>query len=223
MSMGGGGGSAPKKPTFKPVDIDKTAALAKDYDVSAYERSDADFAARHPELVSARNKTIGDATNQLGGDIGDMTRSALLTSGLRPEASSMNGGNEFKTSRNAGMPILAKEKRDRTYFERLLGENPMRSTFSGADAVRIALGNTGNVNALNSALYTSRVDQYTHDQAQAGQNTLAMANLFSGAAANFAKYYNQPQPGSVYIDPYNSVYSTPPYGYYVRTGTGARG
>lgn len=211
MSLGGGGGDAKKPPKFIPVDIDKTAALAKDYDVAAYDRSDADFAARHPELVSARKSTITDAGKQLGGDIGDQTRSALMSSGLGGEATAMNGGNTFKTAKNLGVPILAKEKRDRNYFERLLAENPQRSTFSGADAVRIALGNTGNQNAMNSTLFQSRVDQYARDQAQAGQNIGAYANLFSGAAANFAKYYNQPAPGSVYIDPYNSVYNQNSY------------
>lgn len=219
--MGGGGKSA-TPPKFVPVDIPKTASLATDYDVAAYNASDADFAARHPELVTGRDSTIADAAKQLGGNLGDKEMSALVASGLGSEGGKISTGNQFKTSRSSGQTILAKEQRDRNYFERILTQNPMRSTFSGADAVRIALGNTGNQNALNSSLFQSRVDQYNTQQQQAGQNIGAYANLFSGAAANFSKYYNQPQPGSVYIDPYNSVYNVAPYGY-VGTGSGARG
>jgi hypothetical protein len=223
MSFGGGSSSAAAPPTFTPVDINSTAKLATQYDTAAYARSDADFAQRHPELVSARNSTIADASKQLTGNIGDIATGALATAGLTPEAAGMNTGNEFTSSRSSGDPITAKEGRDRNYFETLLAANPARSSFSGADAVRIALGNTGNQNALNSALFTSNIQDYNTQQAQAGQNIGAYANILGGAATNFAKLSSAPKTaGSPYLDPFSGgAYNLPVYTNTYGYGAGA--
>lgn len=210
MSLFGGGG-VPDAPKQKKLNAGKLEDKAVKYDTEAYARADADLLKRFPSLVNARDWSIADSGQQLGGDIGSTTRGALESAGLGDEASRMSTGSEFKTALNMGEGILSKEQRDRNYFERVLAENPARKFgLSGADAVRIAMANTGNTNAINAAGYGTAVNASNAATLQGAQNFGALSNIITGAITNFSRSRST----SPYIDPYNSVYPSVAPNYY---------
>lgn len=206
----------PQQPKFVPVDIAGTTALATKADQDAYGRNDADFAQRFPQLVKARQTSLDDSINQLGGGIGKQSTGALVAAGLAPEAASMSTGNEFQTSKNEGRGVLDKESRDRNYFESELGQEGQQRVFgpSGGNILQEALANTGNLNAANNSAYLTGVNAYNSSVQQGAQNTAGYASLLASAIKS---YYSTPSAtSSFYTDPTNNPYApTPDYG---RTG-----
>jgi hypothetical protein len=202
-----GGGSTPAAPKFVPVDVASTTALSTAADQSSYALSDADFAKRFPQLVAGRQASLNDSISQLGGSIGDQSTGALQAAGLAPEAASMSTGNEFQTSRNEGQNVLAKESRDRNYFENELSTEGQLRSFgpSGGNLIQEAVANSGNLNAANSANYLTGVNAYDASLAQSGQNLGGYASLLSSA---IKQYNTQPTPAvSTYTDPFSDPYT----------------
>ena len=184
--MGGGGGSAPKSPKFIPVDAAKTQAMAEAADRKSYALSDADYAKRQPDLVAGREADIAQALGNLHGN-----DTAVKSAENQANLGDVNlGDNEFERAKLTGHDVLDMEKRDRGYFQNLLGMNPQRQIgLSGQDATKIAVANSGSQNALNQGLFATRVNNYNYQQTQNAQNTSGYLGLGLSALGDFAKVY----------------------------------
>lgn len=207
---GGGGGSTVKPPKLKQVDVAQAADTFTKYQQENYRLRDTDFASRFPELVNLRNSLIGESTAQLSGALPSQSKSALTTAGLGGEASAMEGKNEFETSRNSGNNILAKEQRDRNYFENILnngaaGDVGKRDLSLGIDDIlKIVTANSGNQNAFNQAIYGTQLNDYTSRLGQQAQNYGAVANTIGSVTDLISKFYHPAQ--SAYTDPFSPAW-----------------
>lgn len=170
---GGGGGSAPKAPKLQQVNVPNVEQQAVAADVQGYNLSDQDWRSRFPQLYAGREYNIGNANLNLSGQTDPAISGALKTAGF----GDVNLGNtEFQQAQNMGQPILAKEQRDRSYFQNLLADNPQRAFgLSGSDVANIALGNVASQNTYNSSLYGTRVAASNQAVLQGAQN---MATLY---------------------------------------------
>lgn len=213
----GGGGSAPKPPKLKKADIPALQAEAASVAKRGYQLSDQDLASRVGPLIGARNVSITDSINQLKGGLPSQATGALATAGLVPESKSITaGGNEFSTARNLGEGILAKEARDRNYFESELQANPERgdlSGISGSGFLKLMLANSGLANQVNQQVFGTQLQSYNTAVAQQGQNYGALTNIIGGLGTDFSKFFqNRPGNEPVYpstplgVDPYTNPF-----------------
>lgn len=156
----------PKPPKFYPIDIPGTLAKALEYDVASFQESDK---AQLPGLVKSRDLTISDAYKQLTGPVDPTVLDAYTQSAIEKGLSITGGGNvaaglqSGTLGRNiAGIEvaraILQKQDYDRNYFQTLIESNPQRAFgLSGSDVARLAIVNTGQLNASNQQQYTSQL------------------------------------------------------------------
>lgn len=158
---------------LSPTDLENTAVS---FDTQGYNASDADYAKRFPELVAGRDSSIANANANLSGVQDPIYNSVFKQSGLGP----LNLGNtSFQQSKNLGQPILAKEQRDRNYFETLFAANPSRTFgLSPGDEANIALANSGAQTQFNAATVGSKINELN---AQTAQNA-ALASTIGGIA-----------------------------------------
>lgn len=187
----GPGTRGDKSGKLTPLDPNALEKLAVQADTLGYGLSDQDFAARFPWLAKGREAEIASADTNLAGKTDPFMTKALKQSGL----SDINfGQGEYTQARNLGEPILAKENRDRSYFSRLLSENPQRSFgLNAGDIARIAMANTAGVNMVALGLAQGRVNQAlsninTQAQSEAGMIS-AIGQL---GAAGLKAFGNQP-------------------------------
>lgn len=192
----------PKK--FVPVDIPRTQAEAIAADTAGYAKSDADFKKRFPKLAQGRNFNIQSSLADRSGAMSAGVTDALGKAGLSADF----GTNAFQQAKNLGMPILAKEQRDRTYFQRLLADNPQRQFgLSGQDIARISIANTGGTNNYNQGLFGSRMNMYNQQVAQNAQNNSAAITGLTGALGMIGQAYS----GYQRNDPTNPDYYRQPF------------
>lgn len=200
MSAGGSSGKAPK---LKQISIPAAQDLALSQDISSFAASDADWAKRFPELVKGRNFMIADANAQSKGGISSAATGALKTAGLGDLK--FAGKNEFQTARNLGQPILAKEQRDRNFASNLLLQNPQRQFgLSGKDVTNIALANTGDTNAIASAVAQTQANAYSSSVAQTAQDFSGITSILGGLSNNYARYGNVFGGSNIYTNPENT-------------------
>jgi hypothetical protein len=202
---GGSGGSAPKTPALAQVNVPNTEGEALAADVVGYGLSDQDYAKRFPQLVAGRNYNVNNAVSNLQGQTDPAVSSALQTAGF---GTPNLGSNEFQQAKSLGQPILAKEQRDRTYFQNLLQDNPQRAFgLSGGDVVNLGLANLGAANSYNQSIYGTRVQGANQAILQNAQNMSALYGaLGSVGAAGIKSYANSQSPYLSY-----SQYSAPAY------------
>lgn len=157
---------------FVPVDPNQVENLALQFDQRGYGLSDADYAARFPQLAAGRNYEANNAALNISGQTDPLLTSTLKTSGL----GNVNfGQGEYKQARNMGVGILDKEKRDRNYFSRTLANNPQRTFgLSGQDIAHIALANTNGQNIFNQGAYGAKVNANISAINQDAQNQSAI-------------------------------------------------
>lgn len=202
---GSSGGKAPKAPALIQTNIPQTAQQALAADVASYGRSDADYAQRFPQLVAGRDYNVNNATTNLNGQTDPSITNALATAGF----GGVNmGGTVFQQSRAMGQPILAKEQRDRNYFETLLQDNPQRAFgLSGGDVANIALANVGASNSYNQGVYGTRIAAQNANILQNAQNSAALYGAIGAlGSAGIKAYgasqnYNSPTLTSSYYQP----------------------
>lgn len=195
----------PDAPAFQRINIPATQDLAMGFDTSGYQASDLDFLRRFPLLAQGREQNINDAASQIAGGQDPLVARALQDSGLEANY----GKTPYAQSRNMGaQDILAKEKRDRNYFSRLLSENPQRQFgLSGQDIAHISIANTMGQNNYNQGLFGSRINAYNAAIQQQAQNNASYANAAGDLFGSIAKYYRSSQPSS--LDPsYYGGYNT---------------
>ena len=207
----------------KPLNINKMEKMAIQADQLGYNLSDEDFARRFPWLVKGREAGIESARSNLAGERDPFLYQALNQAGL---GDIDFGTGEFKQARNMGQPILAKEARDRAYFQRLLADNPQRAFgLNAGDVARIALANTQGANMLGLGVAQGRVNQALTNIQSDAANQAAMINAFGQLAGAGIKGLSQFGSGGgspSYVSPtlspsfYNQPgatafsYSTPP-------------
>lgn len=181
----------PDAPTFQRINIPETQALALGFDQSGYDASDLDFLRRFPLLAEGREFNIADSTNQMAGAQDPLVAQALKDSGLEADY----GKTPYAQSRNMGATeIPAKEKRDRTFFSRLLSENPSRQFgLGGQDIAHISIANTMGQNNYNQGLFGSRINAYNNAITQNAQNNASYANAAGDLFGSIAKYYRSNQ------------------------------
>lgn len=193
----------PKK--FVPIDTKAVGDLALATDVAGYAASDADWRNRFPKLAQGRDTSISMAYDALRGKASPQVEEGLRKSGLQVDVS----GNEFEQSRKLGLPILAKEQRDRTYFQKILADNPQRQFgLTGSDVTNIAISNTNSQSNYNQGLFGSRINQYNSQVAQSAQNTAGIVAGIGGAAQIGSNLYQNYQQGLLY-DSLSSSINTP--------------
>lgn len=212
MSVFAGGGSQPKAPKLQKVNVPQVGAQALAADKASYAASDADFANRFPQLVTGRQYNIGNAVSNLNGATDPKISSELQRAGL---GSPNLGNTEFAQARSLGQPILAKEQRDRNYFQTLLSNNPQRAFgLSGGDVTNIALANLGAQNAYNQNTFGTRINAANQQIAQNAQLYGAIAGAVGSIGSAGIRAYNQPSVS----DPYLSYGQYSPYTYPGSTG-----
>jgi hypothetical protein len=146
--------------------------LAVQFDTKGYNLSDADWAARFPQLEAGRSYGIQSAQTNLAGHPDPYVTSEMNRGGY----GNVNfGSNEYQQARNLGMGITDKENRDRNYFATLLKDNPQRAFgLNSNDIANIALANTGAQNAQSQAKFQSNLNAYNASVQQGIQNTSAI-------------------------------------------------
>jgi hypothetical protein len=94
----------PTPPAYQPLDIGAVNRAAISADQQAYNLSDTDFAARHPELVAAQTafqkQVFGDVTGQPA--IPAAVQNQMMTAGLTQAAQSMGATGAFGTQGGSG-------------------------------------------------------------------------------------------------------------------------
>lgn len=143
--------SGDPKGKLTPLNINRLEQAGIQADELGYNESDADFARRFPELVKARDYNINSSQTNMAGGRDPFIYDALSKAGL---GDIDFGTGEHTIERNMGVKINSKENRDRTYFQRLLQDNPQRAFgLNSKDVARVALANTSgiNMNALGQA------------------------------------------------------------------------
>jgi len=179
-----------KLPKFIPIDIAQVAGLAAATDKTGYDISDADWAARFPALDKGRNYSIAEINNAMTPRPDPQVTNALAKSGLTADI----GGNPFEQAVKLNLPILSKEQRDRTYFQKVLGDNPQRQFgLSGSDVAHIAIANTNSQNNFNQGLFGSRINAYNASIQQNAQATQGIVSGVGGLANIGAQLYQNNQ------------------------------
>jgi hypothetical protein len=195
--------SVPVAPKWIDINPDSIQTASVAADKAEYARDDALFRERYPELAAARDKVVKTAADDATGNRKSIT-SALEGAGLTSEAKRFqkSGGKQSveQESRDLGLPIASLGQRDRNYFARLFGENPMRPFgLNGDDVTNIAVSNAQQSAINQDALFHSRLNLYNSAQAQQGQNYAALASgISSGFSQAIKDYYsslNQRDPG----------------------------
>lgn len=216
QSLVGAGTKGNPSGDFVPVNPNATEQLAVSTDEKGYNIADQDFAKRFPLLAQGRDLNIASAQQNLAGGSDALMNSTLNQSGL----GDVNlGQGEYAQARNIGVPIAAKESRDRAYFQRLLADNPHRAFgLNGQDIARIALANTNGVNVNKQGQFGSRLNQYVASVQQSGQNQAALiGGVGSLAGAAISNPYLTSGgygagPGSGSVGAYNAAASQAPGG-----------
>lgn len=191
---------------FVPINISRTAALAKAADEAGFNISDADFARRFPQLVKGREFNVADASNQLSGGTSKQLTDAMGKAGLSADL----GSTEFEKAQALGRPILSIEQRDRNYFSKLLAQNPQRNAgLSGGDVTKLVVANTGAQNAYNSQIFGNQVNKYNASVAQGIQNQYAAT---SGLASLAGLFDQNKKPVDPYLSLTTGAYRSGPMG-----------
>lgn len=208
------------KGRLTPLNVNKLEKLAIQADELGYNLSDEDFARRFPELVAARDYGIESSRLNLAGERDPFIYGALKDSGL---GDIDFGTGEHNIERNMGVKIGSKEQRDRTYFQRLLQDNPQRAFgLNSKDIARIALANTNGINMNAMGQSQGNFDQWLANKQgeTASQNALisAIGSLGAAGARAFTNrsYASPTLAPSYYAGPQYYGTSTPniPTGYY---------
>jgi hypothetical protein len=187
-------GSAPAPPKLKQVNIPQAESQATAADIHGYNLSDQDYAKRFPDLVSGRQYNVNNAVSNLQGQTDPHIASAIQGAGL---GTPNLGSNEFQQARSLGQPILAKEKRDRNYFQSVLSDNPQRAFgLSGGDVASLAQANIGAQNQFNQNIYGTRIQGYNQNILQNAQLNSALIGSFGSLASTGIKYVAQPSSSS---------------------------
>lgn len=188
-------------PNFVPVDIGKIQQSAISTDQNAYGLSDADFKARHPQVVGAENAFQNQLTNDWKGNntLLPQIEATSIQSGLQGATGSMgpltenlapNSGAEADVAKNLGLDILNFQQLNRS--NRMQDLSAAESIFprrqfglTGSDIAALGVANTAGQNQWNQSNYANRLGiaefNYLGQQgaAQAGQqqaNINAQAN-----------------------------------------------
>lgn len=210
--MTGGGGSAPKNPPFKPdaqfpaYTPIPTWDLLKNsihLDQEAYQRSDADFAARHRPVVQAENLFQNSVLNDQKGDTtlapqiqNEMVRAGLNSAGNAfgdtPGTLAPNSAAEADVARNLGLGVMQFQDRNRANREQSLNmaENifPRRSFGFGGDvATELGLANWAgqqnhDLSKFNNDMQVQELNW--RNQAQNNANQIQQQNASAAAGAS---------------------------------------
>lgn len=184
---------------FVPINIGKTAELAKAADVAGYQASDSEWLTRYQNshlLKAGRDYNVSDASSNLSGATSPVVTNAMDKAGLAGDL----GSNEFQKAQALGKPILSIEQRDRNFFRQLLAENPQRSAgLTGGDVTKLAAQNTGAQGAYNSNIFGNKINQYNAQIAQGIQNQNAAVGGLASLAGLFSQN-NRPNQSS-YLEP----------------------
>jgi hypothetical protein len=207
MSIFGGGGSAPPQPNLKQINIGDVSNQMRAADIAGYAASDANLKQRFPAQIAGRDYNIANAASNLRGETDPLMSGTLQTAGF---GTPNLGANEFQQARSLGQPILAKEKRDRNYFQTLLRDNPQRQIGpSGEDTANFAMANVAGGNNLNLSTFGTQI---LAANARAQQAAQANAALYSSVGSlGAAGIRSQAQPN--YNSPYFSSSTYAPYFY----------
>ena len=189
QSGGGDTPSAPKfhKAVYTPLDPDSLGytspdaanALATQFDKQGYAAADADFKARHPDLVRANRINERSALDAVSGELPAGLQAEFMRAGLSGPAASFGSivpGSigQFGVARNLGQSFLEYRQRAADNLARLNATTPERQFgIGGAGALQIALGNQatrnsvleGNNQGLNQVAMSNATGQNASDQA----------------------------------------------------------
>jgi hypothetical protein len=179
---------------IKNLNVNELERLTLGADKLGYDLSDEDFARRFPLLVKGRDYNINSAASNLAGERDPFLMQSLNDAGLGDVDF---GTGEFKQARNLGMPILAKEARDRAYFQRLLADNPQRTFgLNSGDVARIALANTQGANMLGLGQAQGRINQAIANTASDAASQAAMISALGQIAGAGVKAFGSTNFGS---------------------------
>lgn len=175
------------KGKLTPLNINKLEQIAIQADELGYNLSDEDFARRFPDLVKARDYNIESSRLNIAGERDPFIYNALSEAGL--------GDIDFGTGvhnieRNMGVKIGSKESRDRTYFQRLLADNPQRAFgLNSKDVARVALANTQGINMNAMGQSEGRLQQALSNASSDAASQAALVGAIGSIGAAGIKAY----------------------------------
>lgn len=209
--------SKDKAPPYEKIDIPALDKMARDYAREGYAWSDKDWATRFPEFPKGRDFAIDNANLNLSGAVDPLVSGTLNQSGLGMVDLR---GNSFEQSRNLGQPILAKEQRDRNYFQRLLTDplNQPRGDLAGLSGKNIAeirAVESGNKINYDWANFGTNINQYNAQTQQANALSSTLGRLAGGIAQTGAGALSNGQQSTPYTQ---SNYLNPGFYNYVPQG-----
>jgi hypothetical protein len=225
-----------KSGKLKPLNVNALEQLGIQADQLGYNLSDQDYLKRFPQLAQARDYNINSAGLNLSGQQDPFINDALQRAGL----GDINlGTGEHTIERNMGVKIGSKETRDRTYFQRLLADNPVRAFgLNTQDIEKIALANTNGINMNALGLAQTAADRAVANASASGADQQALLSAIGSigsagvkAASNYfsptlqSSYYAPPPPpgyntGVGFSDPYSGNFYNPNGDYIGNTITG---
>lgn len=210
--MTGGGGSAPQNPPFKPTEKFPAYTPIPTWDLlknsihldqEAYQRSDADFAARHRPIVQAENLFGQSVLNDQKGDTtlspqiqNEMVRAGLNSAGNAfgdtPGTLAPNSAAEADVARNLGLGTMQFQDRNRANRQNSLNmaENifPRRSFGFGGDvATELGLADYAGRQNHDLAKYNSDMqigELNWRNEAQNNANQVQQQNASAAAGAS---------------------------------------
>lgn len=186
-------GMIPKTPHYKKLKYKDARQVAEGLAQRGYAASDKDFQERLPELYAAQQFNSDQIAADMRGDVPSAITDAVRGTGFMSEAGKMSG-NRYQQARHLGIPVLAKESRDRNYFEELIKRNKPRGdlTLGGKQLAQIAIGNTNNAAVYSNAAQNASLQQQNVNTQQNAQNMAALGNILSTSVAQYAQgQYNQ--------------------------------
>ena len=186
-----GSPATPQAPAFKPatytaldpaslqtLDPAQANAIGTQYDKQAYAASDADFAARHPDLVAANKINEANVLSEEKGNAPAGLEAQLTTAGLGTAANALatpiapGSTGSFGVARNLGEGYQQYQSALASQLGALNQQDAYRTFgLSGSSAVNLALANDQQYNAVIAGN-------------QQGENQTAIANATGQNASN---------------------------------------
>lgn len=193
------GGSQPKPPEFRPIDIGALDAQVFKFNSEGLRLSQEDLATRFPGFVAARDQNLKDDAAAITGPLNPTEQAAFVRHGLTNSLNAFGGaqgglGGEGSISRNTVAATLARDtiqNQDaaRTQLSTDLQLNPETQLgLGGAEKVKLAVGNTLGTNVSNYNAYLAALGVLQQQNIQAANNEKALISAAGSVASIYGNY-----------------------------------
>lgn len=212
------GGSQPKPPKFRPIDIGALDSEVFRFNSEGIEMSMQDMQDRYPGIVSNEKKQMQEDANAVTGPLNPTEQAAFVRHGLvrslsafgDSDPSSVSSGGEGSASRNqiaatVARDTIAKEDRDRAALMGDIQAHPETQLgLGGAEVAKLMIGNVIGQNISERNAYLAAMGQLQFENAQAAQNERALISTGGALVSAYGNYRGTDYSGYK-TGPYNSL------------------